>query len=346
MHRQHLDPPDGGGAVDVVRRLCGVQAQVGSAAALAVAVRQAEPGTTALREGLSSGSLVRTWAMRGTLHVLAADDAASYLALLAGARTWEKASWQRAFLPAAGMARLTEAVSAALEGGAELDREELVAAVSRHSGDKDLADQIRSGWSTVLKPLAWQGLLCSGIPRGTRVTFAAPAARVPGWSGLPDPDEAAAHVVLSYLAAHGPATMASFDQWLLRGATPKAALRRWFADLGDRVAQVDVEGTTAYLRAEDVADVAATKPTTAVRLLPGFDQYVLGPGTGDPNVVPPAHRAEVSRAAGWISPVVVSRGRVAGTWKADGDIAVSLFERGVPASALSGEVRRVRRLIP
>ena len=346
MHRHHLDPPAGASAVDVVHRLCGVQAQVTSAAALAVAVRQAEPGTTAVPEALADGSLVRTWAMRGTLHLLAAEDAASYLALLASARTWEKASWQKAFLPAPQMARLTEAVSAALEGGAELDREQLVAAVWRHSGDEDLAEQIRSGWSAVLKPLAWQGLLCSGTARGTRVTFTAPAARVPGWSGLPDPDQAAGRVILAYLAAHGPATMASFDQWLLRGATPKAALRRWFAELGDGVAQVDVDGTTAYLRAEDVDDVAAAKPSTAVRLLPGFDQYVLGPGTSDPNVVPPAHRADVSRAAGWISPVVVSRGRVAGTWNADGDIAVDLFEEPVPAAALAAEVGRVQRLIP
>jgi hypothetical protein len=71
----------------VVRRLCGVQAQVASAAALAVAVRQAKPHTTALSRAVSRRSLVRTWAMRGTLHVLAADEAASYLSLLASART-------------------------------------------------------------------------------------------------------------------------------------------------------------------------------------------------------------------------------------------------------------------
>ena len=88
------------------------------------------------------------------------------------------------------------------------------------------------------------------------------------------------------------------------------------------------------------------KPSTAVRLLPGFDQYVLGPGTSDQNVVPSAHRADVSRAAGWISPVVVCRGRVAGTWKADREIAVDLFEEPVPAAALASEIGRVQRLIP
>jgi hypothetical protein len=192
MRRHHLDPPDGGSALDVVRRLCGVQAQVASAAALAVAVRQAKPSTTALSRAVSRRSLVRTWAMRGTLHVLAADEAAFYLSLLASARTWEKGSWQKAF---------------------------------------------------------------------------------------------------------------------------------------------------------HVDDVAAAKPSTAVRLLPGFDQYVLGPGTSDPNLVPPAHRTAVSRAGGWISPVVVSRGRVAGTWEADEEIAVDLFGKRVAAKPLAAEVAGMQRLM-
>jgi Winged helix DNA-binding domain len=345
MRRQHLDPPDATRAADVVRRLCGVQAQVASAAALAVAVRQSEPSIEALPAAVSRRTLVRTWAMRGTLHVLPADAAASYLSLLASARIWEKKAWRKAFLSAAKMEKLTEAVTAALADGSELDRDELVAAVAEHSGDRALAEQIRSGWSAVLKPLAWQGLLCNGTARGARVTFAAPASRIRGWSGLPDPDEAARRVVPAYLAAYGPATLANFDQWLMRGATPKGQLRGWFAELGDAIAEVDVEGTPAYLRAEDVDGVAAAKPSTAVRLLPGFDQYVLGPGTGDQNVVPPQHRAEVSRTAGWISPVVVSGGRVAGTWKANGEIAVDLFGDRVPARRLAGEVARVRPLV-
>ena len=345
MRRHHLDPRDGGSALEVVRRLCGVQAQVASAAALAVAVRQAKPSNSGLSRAVSRRSLVRTWAMRGTLHVLAADEAASYLSLLASARTWEKGSWQKAFLPAARMSRLADAVSATLESGAELDRDELIAAVAEQSGDRALAEEIRSSWSAVLKPLAWQGLLCNGSVRGSRVTFTTPAARIRGWSGLPDPDEAAGHVIPAYLGAHGPATMAGFDQWLLRGATPKARLRQWFAELGDGVAEVEVDGTTAYLRAEHVDDVAAAKPSTAVRLLPGFDQYVLGPGTSDPNLVPPAHRAAVSRAGGWISPVVVSRGRVAGTWEADEEVAVDLFGKRVAAKPLAAEVARMQRLM-
>lgn len=91
-----------------------------------------------------------------------------------------------------------------------------------------------------------------------------------------------------------------------------------------------------------------------MRLLPGFDQYVLGPGTADGHVVPPARRAVVSRQAGWISPVVVAGGHVCGTWDLDGDrVGIEWFgEAGKPPRrALADEVARLssilgRQLVP
>jgi hypothetical protein len=346
MRRQHLDPLDGGSAVDIVRRLCGVQAQVPSAAAVAVAVRQSTPDPDATTAALADRTLVRTWAMRGTLHLLPVEDAGSYLSLLAAARTWDKGSWQKAFLPADRMAALTEATVAALAAGDALTRDELVSAVVEHTGDENLAEHMRSGWSAVLKPLAWQGVLCQGPSQGNRVTFVRPGAWSKRWQDVPEPDDAARVVIPAYLGAFGPATPATFDQWLLRGATPKATLRRWFDDLGDDVATVDVEGTVAYARTEDLDDLAASEPTTAVRLLPAFDQYVLGPGTADPHVVPQEHRGEVSRAAGWIAPVVVAGGRVTGTWEVDGGTpSVQLFPgHKVPAPAMKAETSRLKAI--
>jgi hypothetical protein len=340
LRRHHLAERDGGDAVDVVRRLCGVQAQVNSAAALAVAVRQAKPDPEATTTALRERELVRTWAMRGTLHLLAPDDAAAYLTLLAGARSWHKGSWQKTYLTVDEMAALTDAVGDALAGGEELTREELVAKIR----DKSLAEHVGSGWSAVLKPLAWQGLLCQGSPQGNRVTFTRPDAWSPRWRGGWDEDEAARHAVTAYLAAHGPATMAGFDQWLLRNSTPKQKLRRWFADLGDDVVTVDVDGTSAYVLTEHVDELATTKPSREVRLLPGFDQYVLAPGTADTAILDADHRADVSRAAGWIAPVVVANGRVAGTWNAeDGEPRVELWQK-VPAAKLAAETKRLARL--
>lgn len=87
----------------------------------------------------------------------------------------------------------------------------------------------------------------------------------------------------------------------------------------------------------------ATRKTATVRLLSGFDQWVLGPGSADGRVVPPGRRPLVSRQAGWISPVVVTGGVVSGTWaRADDEVTVALFrEARMPRRELTEEVARL-----
>ena len=85
-----------------------------------------------------------------------------------------------------------------------------------------------------------------------------------------------------------------------------------------------------------------------MRLLPGFDQYVLGPGTGDGHVVPSARRSAVSRQSGWIAPVVLAGGAVCGTWELDGvRVRIDWFaEAGRPPhSALKAEVARLAAIL-
>lgn len=303
LRRQFLadhDADHGADPVGVARRLVGVQAQLPSAAAQAIAVRT--PAGTAddgsVGAALAAGTLVRTWAMRGTLHLLAADQAPAVLALLASARTWDKGAWQREFATDAQM-RVLETATAEVLADAVLTREELTTALVAHTREEGLGEVLGSGWGAVLKPLAWQGLLCHGPPAGTRVTFTSPRAAVPGWTGLPDPDEAARAVVPAFLAAHGPATADAFDAWLLRGSTPRARRRRWFADLlaDGTLTEVTVDGAPRYARAADLDELAHAGPV-GLRLLGPFDPYVLGAGTADPELVPPEHRREVSRAAG------------------------------------------------
>jgi hypothetical protein len=352
LRRQLLDPVDDVDALDVVRRLCGVQAQVPASAALAIGVRQADPVPDAVDGALAAGELVRTWAMRGTLHLLTPDEAGAYLSLIAAGRSWEKGSWVRTFGVAPDeMVRLTEAVGEVLDDRV-LTREELVAELSERLGRPDLEAELRSGWGAVLKPVAWQGVLCHGPSSGNRVTFARPDRLLPGWGGVPEPEDAARAVVPAYLRTYGPATIERFDNWLTRGTSRKPMLRSWFAALGDDLVTVDVEGTSAHLLAEDVDDLAATSPSDAVHLLPAFDQYVLGPGTAATEILDADRRPTVSRAGGWIAPVVVHGGRVAGVWERDGtEIDVRPFDgagaggAAPPAGALDAAVERMRDVV-
>lgn len=348
MRRQCVERAGDAPPVQIAGRLAGVQAQVASSAEFAVAVRQAAPEAGAVRRALfDERTLVKTWAMRGTLHLLPAQEAAAYLVLCAAVRNWEKPSWQKNFgATPADLEAIAEAATGALAGGDALTREELTAAVVEETGSRHLAEMLGSGWGMLLKPLAWWGVLCHGPSQGTRVTFASPERWLPGWTGLPTVEDAARTVIHAFLGAHGPATPDMFDNWLMRKMNRKRDVKSWFAAAGDGLSTVEVDGVQMYVPAEHRDELLATEPSTSVRLLGAFDQYVLGAGTGATYLVPAEHRGDVSRTAGWISPVVLYEGRVAGVWEAkDGDVAVTTFE-DVPNAPLNDEIRRVGALLP
>lgn len=326
MRRQYLDPRTERGASEIVGRLCGVQAQVWSAAELAVALRQSTPDRNSVNRDVADLSLMKTWAMRGTLHLLRPSEAGAYLSLMASLGTWLKPSWQRASgVTPRQIDELTEKVVGILDG-AVLTRDQLVTQIVADKRFKGMEEVLRSGWGSVLKPLAWRGVLCHGPNQGNKITFVLPASQFANWEKMPEPDEAAPVVIEAYLGAYGPATPEVFGRWLSLIGMSKPKLRRWFGDMGDKLTEVDVEGRHALMLTEHVEELADIAAYEGARLLGGFDQYILGPGTKDDMLLPAEHRAAVSRASGWISPIVVVDGRVVGVWDIlDQEMVVSPF---------------------
>src|SRR3989441_5032446 len=224
MRRQLLDPIGTPSVPEVVRRLCGVQAQVASSAELAIRVRRGSSRRGEVARALAEGRLIKTWAMRGTLHLLTPEDGGAVLSLMAAGRSWERPSWERYFgMTTKHWDALRPAVREALEGKL-LTRDELIAAVIAQRGLGHLGDALRSGWGTLLKPLAWQGDLCFGPSRGNRVTFMRPESASARWAGVPAPDDAAPIAIAAYLRAYGPSTVDGFRNWLTRGRTSQAKL--------------------------------------------------------------------------------------------------------------------------
>ncbi len=348
MRRHYLDPVGDKSVAEVVRRLCGVQSQVASYAELCVRVRRQTSKAGEVARALREGRLIKTWAMRGTLHLLAPEDAGTFLSLIAAGRSWELPSWQKYFgVTPKQLDALREVVRDTLHGKA-LTRGELIDAVTARRGFGHLGDALRSGWGTLLKPYAWQGDLCFGPSQGNRVTFTTPRSASSRWAGVPDPEEAAPAAIAAYLRAYGPANADAFGTWIGQARIGKWRLRAWFEALGPRLAAVDVGGERAYVLAEDLDELRSTKPTKAIRLLPGFDQFVMGPGTGDGHVVPARRRAAVSKQAGWIAPVVLGGGVVRGTWQLSGErVQVAWFKEAgaVPRTALHGEVKRLSTIL-
>jgi hypothetical protein len=348
MQRQLLASFGKCSVAEVVRTLCGVQAQVASSAELAIRLRQAASRRGEVGRALSEGSVIKTWAMRGTLHLVAPEVAGSFLSLLAAGRSWERPSWERHFgMTARHWGLLRPAVREALAGAA-LTREELATAVSATRGLRHAGEALRSGWGTLLKPLAWQGDLCFGPSQGSRVTFTRPELASSRWAGVPEPEAAAPLAIAAYLSAYGPASAEGFSNWLSRGRVGKRLLRTWFAALGDRVTEIELEGQRAYVLREHIDELASAPRQTLVRLLPGFDQWVLGPGTDDPHIVPPARRPLVSKQSGWIAPTVVADGVVCATWQLDAcGVRVAWFREAIrpPRVHLKAEIARLGSIV-
>jgi len=165
MRRHLLDPIGRLPVPRVVRRLCGIQAQVASSAELAVRVRRDGSRPGEVGRALSQGRLIKTWAMRGTLHLLTPEEGGAFLSLMAAGRSWERPSWQRNHgVTTEKMDVLRRAVREVLDGTV-LTRDELVVAVIAQRGLEHIDEALRSGWGTLLKPLAWQGDLCFGPSR-------------------------------------------------------------------------------------------------------------------------------------------------------------------------------------
>src|SRR5262245_61564039 len=146
--RQFLVPPGRLGTVQVVGRLCGVQAQVASSAELAVRVRREASRPGQVGRALADGRLVKTWAMRGALHLLSPENGASFLSIMASDRLWER--WRRYFgTTRAQMDVLWRTICESLQGGA-LTRTELADEVATRRGLEFAGDALRSSYGEVL----------------------------------------------------------------------------------------------------------------------------------------------------------------------------------------------------
>jgi hypothetical protein len=321
----------------VVSRVCGLHAQVLSSAELTLWARVDGLARGAVERALwTRCRLVKTWAMRGTLHLLPASELPLWVAAL---DALPPRHGQGAWLRAHGLTReLAEAVVAAIPqalAGRTLTRAELAAAVGAATGSADLEGKMRGGFGDLLKPSAFRGDLVFASSAGQHVRFA----RASDWIGAFEPvdrETAIGEVVRRYLRAYGPATREWFARWF--GMSSPALAGRWLRGLGDEVAEVDVAGTRALMLAADVDEAAAARPAGVVRLLPAFDQHVVAAPRDVAAVLAPGHRPAVYRPQGWLSPVVLVDGRIAGTWGHElrrSALAVDV----TPFAALAGDVR-------
>jgi hypothetical protein len=343
--RQHLlDPIGADSAVDVVRRLGAVKAEPDTGATLAIRTRQRQSRPGDLAGAIAEGRIIKAFAFRGAVHLMTAEDAGAYLALRGASRMWELPSWQSYYgLAPSDWPAFREAVREALADG-PLTRHELGEAITGQPRYRHLGMAFEDKTWTLLKALFWQGDMTFGPPREGRATFQR-LDRNPHWAGIPGVDEAGVQAVEAYFGTYGPATPGHVQYWLGEGlGAGKKRISAWVAAIAPRLVEVDIEGTTACVLREHLDGLTWTAPSEAVRLLPGHDQWVLGPGTADPHVVPPGRRALITRGDN----VVIAGGVVSGTWeRADDRLAIGWFSEAgrFPRDAVAEEVARLGTIL-
>ncbi|MEV0146257.1 MULTISPECIES: winged helix DNA-binding domain-containing protein [unclassified Nonomuraea] len=311
---QLLHRPPGLGAGDVVRRLLAVQAQDVTSAYLAFRARSAALRVADVETAWRSGEIVRTWGPRGTLHFVHADD----LPWLHALTRRDTGILRRLRQEGVTGDDLLPLIEGALAGQGPLTKAEL---------EVRLAGRARGQGVVHLVALAaFHGLAVLAPPRGGKPTYVHAA----DWLGAPiapepDRERALAELARRYRRAHRPSEPEDLAAW--SGLALGEARTAWrLSGAGP--------GTADPLPAADVP----------VRLVPAFDEFLLGWRSRDP-VVPAGHARQVFPGGGILRPVVLAGDVAAGVWERRGAEATVKPFGPLPAGPLAEEIDDVRRFL-
>jgi hypothetical protein len=318
--------PDAAEPVEAVRRLLALQAQDYPGALWSIGLRVPGSTITQVEAAHEGGALVRSWPMRGTLHLVAAEDL-GWMLSLTGARMVRAAEGRRRQLglEAGAFVRAERIARTRLEGGRHLTRAELLAAFVagglRTDGQRGVHTLVQLAQTGVLVQSArerWT-LLEEWVPHPRRL----------------DRDEALREFALRYALGHGPVTDRDFAWWSSLTLTDA---RAGLDAAADELHRIELDGRTYHLR-------PGLEPAAAgVHLLPGFDEFVLG-YTDRTAQLPAEHAGTIVPGGnGMFLATVVVDGMVVGTWRREKATRSAVTVRLNPFGTLSAaESRSARR---
>ena len=350
QYAQHLIPNQPGthiSVTQVVLEVCGIQAQDTNAAALAIRVRGAGLISADVEQArIQQRSIVRTWGPRGTLHLLATQDLRWLLTLLGPAFIAGNRSRRLELgLNDETSIRGAQLIRDILAGQGPLTRDELVEQLATRG--IHLEGQARPH---LISYAALHGILCFGPDRGTKPTYVL----LDDWLDRAhltslSQETACEELARRYLAAYGPASPDDMVAW---SGLPMSEIRAAWKRIADSIVEVEVTGQLAWLPKTHLArlDEFPDHPLV-VRLLAGFDTYLLGYRNRDIAVAPPFAK-RINAGGGMIRPALLVNGQAVGTWKSPQrkkqlDVVVEPFEQLSPGvqPALEAEARDIARFL-
>ncbi|HEU4347954.1 MAG TPA: winged helix DNA-binding domain-containing protein [Actinoplanes sp.] len=297
--------PHPGGRPDTVAGVVSwfgaMQAQDMASALWSLGVRL--PGSTVddVNAALERREVIRTWPMRGTVHLVPAADARWMLDLM-GVRMLAAAAVRRKSvgLTEADAERAVDLLAAALAGGRRLTRAECMAVLDAGG----IAPAGQRGYH-LLWYASQRGVTAIAPHVGKEQTFVlldewAPEPRTPSR------EEALALMATWYFRAHGPATVADLARWTGLTITD---CRAGVAAAGPALAADGRMIVDPLLLGADLPDIDDWLA------LPGFDEYMLGYKDRSMMLDEAHKQAIVPGGNGVFQATLVRGGRVVGIWK-------------------------------
>lgn len=310
LWRQYLTQP-AEQPLEVVSRLIAIQAQYTASIPLAIWSRCPNLSLNWVKATLSNKrTLVKTWCLRGTVHVLASADLAIMMQAIGEQqlRNYEYFMRTRRKVDGQRLQSLYKEILRAL-AQCPLRRSEL------HEAVPELANVQGASWGLDVKGLAFTGALVLANADEGETRFA----RREMWlSDLPwEPPsqvEAQKELLLRYLATYGPATMQDFAHWC--GLKMKTVHNIWVA-CSQELILTEVVGRKGkyYLRCQDEHLVRdSDNALTRVCFLPKFDPLMMvykdkSRFIDDENLV------RVYRPAGQVESIILLQGCAVATWR-------------------------------
>jgi hypothetical protein len=302
MRAQRLTAPISTSVAEVVRHMIGLQAQDTRMTRLLVRPRTSGVNAASVDRACEDASVVRTWAMRGTLHMVAAEDLRWLVDLLGPTFIARSRPRRRQLGLSDDLCEAATDVMADLLAGRQLARAALVEEVRA----RGIPVQDGQAHAYLVAYAAMRGVVCrgpdrTGGPTYTLVNEWVAARRTIG------PDESLAELARRYLTAHGPAGIEDFATW--SGLQVRQA-RRAIELVAEEFEETTTVAGMAWLR----PDRHRQPGDPAALLLGHFDPYLLGYRTRQ-FALDPAFAKRVQAGGGFIQPTVVVDGQVVGIWR-------------------------------
>lgn len=289
---------------DVVAWHGAIQAQDVNGVLWSIALRRSDlPTFNQVRQSLEDERIVRTWPMRGTLHLVHASDVRWMLTMLSPRmETAERTRMAQLELTEDDISRCREAVIRKLADRAPVTRADLYSVFEQEgvpaSGQRGYHIAVR---------LARDQVICGGPAIGTKPSFVL----LDSWLGSIEshtPSDPLGTLARTYIWSHGPVTAADFSRW---AGLPLGQARVGFA-ANERDCRVDEFEGSRYWSSADAEFAAAAEP--AVHLLPGFDEFVLGYKDRGLFLAPAWQDRIAPGGNGVFRSTIVWNSRVVGTW--------------------------------